>query len=328
MKKLLKVLLLSISIFSFSWVLAIDAPTNITLESSTSDSITLSWDSVEWSLWYYLYYSINSENVDSSDSGEIYEENSANLLNLQPDTTYFVAIRSVDWSFEESELSEVMEFRTSPDSSSLVLEWVEVVSSSEFNMLFNNNLSEDNLELWASVRVTDKSNELKDFEVTVNSSNWKKLNITVEPELEVSNQYDFIAIEVYDENIEPITTWADASFILTTPDEFPWQTEEVIDSNEDPDMLNIEELFNTNTDESTWDEAVSELNQDELNSADASNNNDSNNNASASSVEQNTYDTAQNSEKLPQTWPTEWILLIISFLIWSFMFYLKSRTRV
>jgi hypothetical protein len=51
---------LFVSLFSFFHVSALDAPTGLKIDASTSSSLNISWDVVEDATGYYLYYSTES----------------------------------------------------------------------------------------------------------------------------------------------------------------------------------------------------------------------------------------------------------------------------
>ena len=323
-----KLLLISLSLMiTFSYVIAnsLEAPKNLKLENSTINSLEVSWDAVKDAEWYYVHYSKQSgisENWYESIIEELVEETSVNILDLDKDTTYYVAITSVfaiDSDYEESPYSNEWVFTTgeTSDTNDFALQEASVLSSKKIELVFNNNL-DNSSEAKREFKIVNKNDSLDELEVVENNllEEGNKLELVLDREMMNSWEYNITVISLMDSKWNNIKSWIDGLNSFVTPDIFEKEVTQEEKAESETEWSELEAAWETpvttevtNMIEKNWTEETNlswkEVSNEELN--------------------KNTQVAAKNSEKLPQTWPEHWVLLIIALILWFLSFRMKFK---
>ena len=342
MKRLLKTILSTLLILNISSAIAISAPSEITLNNATSSSLEISWTEVPNAIWYYVYYSTSSENLEFSDMWDLFENTWVTIEGLEANTTYFVSVKSINEELEESDfapeasfstLEEIVEEVSSETWTTLSETWatqyeenleesimnekivknmklesIETIYSDEYELQFNNMLNE--IE-WTprNIKIVNKDNEFETFISTESKVvDWNRLNVILDNSLESNTEYEVIVIELYDTDGNNIENWVNASLLFTTPMSFDEKPviEETIQKT-DEDWLWV----------FSWDENEEDL---DLNAA-------SEEDSESEEVKSASVAWAE-AEKLPDTWPTHILLLVLALFFWLvwFTFTMKNRS--
>ena len=329
MKKVLFIILFLSAILSFGVANAIEAPANLKLESSTMNSLEISWDTVQDAAWYYVYYGTQSGTWGywyESILEELVEDTRADILDLNEETTYYVAVIAIDSNYKESSYSQEWVFSTSwaEKDNKFALQKVNVLSANKLELIFNNNLDSTN---WVEgeFKIVNKNDNLDEPKVveSVLLENKNKLELVLDKDMIKSWKYNITVISLTDSNWDNIESWVDWINSFVTPVNFPFEEtlEEVIESGTEWSEL-----------ESAWADLISEP-VEKSNEIDNKSEND-NKKVSLSwkeipkeEVIKNMEMVSKNTEKLPQAWPEHWVLLIISLILWFVFFKMKFKTN-
>lgn len=319
------------SLFVFSFPLyAIEAPSTLVLNESSSESITFSWDAVEGSIGYLVYYSQTSGAYDSQ-IDDIIEWNVATINWLDADTMYYISVVSIDELWEESQNSLELEAATEwmvEDSEPFSLTSVWVLSFSELELTFSEAI-ESHSEAAREFRVVNKSDSLDELFVVkseVDSWDSSKVIITFDRDTLPNTEYDITVIDMKSETGKNIESGIDGISSFITPDSFPEeQPEEVIEpesvevepNDEDDLTLNaapeetqddIEPVVTTTSNADTWASLVgASLNDDD--------------------IQKDTLSEAKETSQLPKTWPAHILLFIFAFLCTSVLFIFRFQRK-
>lgn len=227
MKTLAKLLAgLFVAVLAVSNTFAIDAPTNVVSTSSTQNSLTLNWDTVEWALYYNVYYS-DTKGIDILTAETIsYEpENSIEITDLEAGKDYYFILSSIDDQGAESVLTQEYSFSTlnvwtqddvetqqtdqvdtqNQDMSSeadFQLSQIEVLYQNEVAVLFNAPL-ENTPDTEMIFSVTELEDETKEYTVSgsiVDPQNPNQAIVTFQDNLPLDMDYKLVVISVFDQS--------------------------------------------------------------------------------------------------------------------------------
>ncbi len=227
MKTLAKLLAgLFIASLVISNTFAIDAPTNIVSTSVTQNSLSLTWDTVDWALYYNVYYS-DTKGIDILTAETIsYEsENSIEVTDLEAGKEYYFILSSIDDQGAESVLTQEYAFSTASDATqqeavmseesnnneqtqelssdeNFQLSQIEVLYQNEVAVLFNAPL-ENTSDTQMIFSVTDLQDETKEYTVSgsiVDPQNPNKAIVTFEENLPLDMDYKLVVISVFDQS--------------------------------------------------------------------------------------------------------------------------------
>jgi len=337
MKAILKTIVLLFFISSFHNVFATQSPGNIQAIMSSDTSIELDWQDVNDVLGYYIYYWESSGSWSEYDVEwvDLIETSDHILTNLTPETKYYIAVTAVDDVWSESEKSPELEAMTlalweMPQSTSLRVVDAIVIDDSSVELVFS-----QNMEGWNSAQ--------REF-IIENTTNWEEIWIDIsdivpgnpkniltilDRKLLPNTNYKVTVLDIRDSEGNTIESWIDAFVNFTTPETFiidlesAWiQNPSTTDTNQDennnvsdtPEDTNNPQIQDTNNPtENQQDVSVQSWNTPQWNNAGTT--------ISLDDVAQNTVTTAANNEKLPQTWPEHWILLLVTVMLAVGMFY-------
>ncbi|USN58467.1 MAG: fibronectin type III domain-containing protein [Candidatus Peribacteria bacterium] len=125
---------------------ATELTTTPTLSDSTTTSLSIDWDEVEGAAAYYVYYDVKSgvEDGYTSELSDIFDVPGAEITDLEPGTTYYVAVTVFDENGEESNFSPEAVFTTKTPGGveSFALESIEVASKDTLHLHFNADLDD------------------------------------------------------------------------------------------------------------------------------------------------------------------------------------------
>ena len=225
-------LIIFVSIFSFVQVKALDAPTWLVLNESSSDSLNISWDAVTDSTGYYVYYSTESWIYDQQ-VDELIETTNVIINALEASTTYYVSVVSLDSQWVESENSLELETETSA-SEEIVwdpfsLQSVQVNSFSEIELTFSEALEihPDASREFKVLNKEDSLDELLVVKTQVNEEDTTKVVLTFDRETLPATEYELTVIDIKSDSGKNIESWIDGISSFSTPNEF--EVEEVLE---------------------------------------------------------------------------------------------------
>jgi len=319
-------LIIFVSIFSFVQVKALDAPTWLVLNESSSDSLNISWDAVTDSTGYYVYYSTESWIYDQQ-VDELIETTNVIINALEASTTYYVSVVSLDSQWVESENSLELETETSA-SEEIVwdpfsLQSVQVNSFSEIELTFSEALEihPDASREFKVLNKEDSLDELLVVKTQVNEEDTTKVVLTFDRETLPATEYELTVIDIKSDSGKNIESWIDGISSFSTPNEF--EVEEVLEEPIVEDMP-VEEGIDLNAAGESDETVVEETPDMALNSAaplDAV----SWETLTEDDIEKNTVSEASKTEELPNTGPTHILLFILTFIIATLFFVFRFK---
>ncbi len=193
---------------------------------------------------------------------------------------------------------------------------VDTIYNDEYKLTFSNDLYKD----WLSrdIQINDISDAFATFNVMSTTVSWSTLNLKLESPLKTNREYEIIAIQIYDINLNNIEKWINASKIFKTPKVFDIK----------PIENNISITGSTsNINTWTWENNI------ELNAASDVNLNSifkdliPEKTTTTNKEIVNTLTTAKEAKKLPVTWPAEWLLLALALFFWLIILTFKTRIK-
>lgn len=303
---------------------AVEGPTNLKLDSSNENSVNISWDTVENAFMYYVYYDKKSW-LDSwyDMQTEFIEANNIEISELEVGSTYYFTVISVDQNWEESTFSNELVVDITDTNSVLsgevnsvdfALDSIELISYDKLELDFTNNL-ENTDDSMREFKIVNKNDNLDVFEVLSNELNIddnSKIELILDREVEIWNEYEVIIIAITSSNWNIIESWIDntETFIV----------EEIIELNsatENTEDVNTED---TNTESTDLNAAAENLEDEVVNTTNLW---PTWTNIDSSEVENTTLVLAENNSNLPKTWPEHILILILSIILWTFIFKFK-----
>lgn len=200
---------------------------SISLDSSTDNSLEISWSEVWGAFWYYVYYSETPIVGDSYDDpiAEFIETNNYVISDLDKLTKYYISIKVVDVNSDESEwpFSDEVSFITKWASSLWSTFWLSNVRIEKLDKLvlvFTSPLdnSENADRDFKIVQRTDSSNYIYVSSTEVQNST--ELLLGLESELIIWEQYDLTVITISSETWENIESWVNSLKSFIVPESF------------------------------------------------------------------------------------------------------------
>lgn len=283
-KKTVIVLVSLFILFIFNSVSAEFQSTNI-----KSDSIDLSWDTVKDVFIYRVSYGNDSSSVLDYDKITDYiDKTTTTVFDLTPWTKYYFTVVWFDdlWNekYKSSEISATTSWSWTQNNS-LYLEDSNMVWLDKIELTFSNEINDLSAEEreFRIENIADSNDVLNVLESEVSQTNKKNLVLTLDKEPKIWSEYKVIVLnirDIYNQNIE---FWVDSEAT------FIW-----VEINEESINLNSASWVDLN---SAW--------WVDLNSAD---------------VNSNVLNTADNTSKLPQTWPEEILFFILAFIVSGMIF--------
>lgn len=333
-KKVIFSFFLSLFMISFSFALELKSP--IVLENSSEESLSISWDAVDWALGYYVYYNTSSfsEEEERSQIPRFIEETEAVIEWLKHNTEYYIAVSVINDIGEEGTLSDEVIFKTKKaKEESLSLISLSLNNKQELKATFNKVLdsSSDAEREFKIVKQDSKEEILID---SVQLSELKSVTIYLFEALETSEDYEITILAISDENGNTIESWIDGIALFTTPVSFENIEGEnlldwigVEDLNSAPENKNSEnqEEQDVNNQEDQNTEDSSEKSWQEEKKSDDSFEGNAGKNISQEEIDQLTLNAAKKSENLPQTWPESILLFMFACIIAFFVFYFQKK---
>jgi len=346
MRNILKVLLFFIFSVTAHVSYATQAPWELQAVSVSDTSIQIDWEDVTDVLWYYIYYWESSGIWSEYDIEwiDLLEESNYELTDLQPDTTYYIAITAVDETWSESEKSPELESATLSEweeqqISNLRLVQVEVIDETSIAMQFSVPMETGtNASRQFIMENVDTGEELSvDISDVIPGEPTNILAILWSP-MTPSSEYKITVLDIRDTNGNTIESWIDAFLNFTTPDEFNMILESAWEENEDDNTIIVnngpitnEDLV-PNTDIPDYVTITNSSETEEENGTDfvdenidveyaQSLGNNAGTTISSDDLSDNTLNTAAENDKLPQTGPEHWILILVAVMLWTWIFY-------
>jgi len=312
LKKAFFIFVLSLITFSNSFALVLEW--DINLDNATSDSLSLSWEPVDGALWYFVYYDTVSHADDkeySNSTDDMIDGTGVTLENLSPDTDYYIALRVVDWDWNEWDFSKEFVYSTlAEENKNLYIEWVQVANKNKVLVNFNVDIDKTkDIEF----KIEDKNDETKTIDINNINVEWNQVQLDLADDLEANKTYTLTVISLTGINWETINAWVDGVIDFNTWDEV--ELNSASETYSDEAEVNEEETETGTTDTNTWET----LTGTELNSAWVDLNTWTTTlswtNLNNEDIKKTAELAAKKTEKLPKTGPTEWLLLILALLV-------------
>ncbi len=303
-------LLIFVSLFSFSQV---NAESNLDVVSNDSKWLTLGWDSVEWADFYQIEYWTESWNYTEIE--EFIFNNSHTFTDLEPSTKYYFSLIWKDeWEnqvFKEDEFSV-----TTSDSIWLSNDWSTNNNEQELSLFMvesSEMVWENEIELVFSNPLKDESHDDRKFKVEwvenpndyfevvdsyIKEDKDNVLVLTLDWTPSVWTEYKVIVLSTKDVNNQSIEYWVDSETVFEWIDASEIQ---VVEKDEEEIELNAAWAEPSEETSNAW----AEIDKDTVNS--------------------NLINVADSNERLPQTWPTQTFIVLLSLLFWALIFYNRFK---
>jgi len=292
--------------------------------------IKLDWNRVDWVDLYRIDYWNTSWSY--TDSVDFLEENSYTFTNLPWSSVYYFSIVWYDNLWREWFRSPEITSATSSSWPLFVIE-SKMVDKNILELTFSNNISTTS---WADfiIESVSNSNDFYDVvETQINSIDSKKIIITLDWNPKVWNEYKVVVLSILDEFNQNIQFWVDSETIFTAISNFDtnYLNSDAYFWNSSVDFWNNNQnnsLVNENNNSNTWsNQNILNENELQLNSADENIMIPTNVwvELTSEDVNSNLLNVASDSDRLPQTWPAEILLLILALIFGWFIFLNRYR---
>jgi len=322
-------------VFTIFSVNALVLEWDINLEEATTDSLRISWNPVDWAIGYFVYYDTQSHADDknySNTSDDMIEWTETTLENLESWITYYIALKVVDWDWNEWDFSDEFSFATEWAINNLSIDNIEVIDSNSVSVVFNNDIDPTkDIEF----KIEEKNNDLNEISINDISVEWNTVNLVLGSELESNKDYTLTVVSLTWVNWETIDEWVDWVIDFNT-----WEITDLNSAEEENDDVTVSDgNWNSVTDDwenvtvtdengnvvTTWDDDTSASDSNDgtttttdLNSAAPETTSWATTNwtnLSEEDIKKTAELAAKKSEKLPQTGPTEWLLFIAALIL-------------
>ena len=313
---------------SLNFAFALKLQWDIKLEKATSNSLKISWDKVDWAIWYFVYYDTVSHKSESNDiknyknSTDLLDSTGTNLNDLEPNTKYYLAVTVADENWNEWEYSKEFSFSTTWEKNKkLILQDVKVISKNKIRLIFNVDIdSKNNLEF----KIENKKNNLDIIWVKNVDINWNNVELTLNKDLSAGSTYLLTVVSASGKNWETIQSWIDWL------KEFNTENLEKLSSADSQK----EQKNNWDSSKSTWKETNSWNDEKKSDINEQKENNKVQKeeaiklwwkNLKEEEIKKNAELASKKSKKLPKTWPAEWGLLLMSLFLWLIFVRKKAK---
>ncbi len=283
---------------------------------SEPTSLEITWEKLDSASWYFVYYS-ESAWKDYKTFWDIIEENKTIITWLKENTTYYVVVTTLDKTTEEeSDFSPEWIFNTtSLNETKFALNKVETKSPTELELTFSKNIDQGE-EALREFKITKDNKEItKVKEVKLVENDKTKLTLILSNPI-TTWEYKIVVISIRDEDWKNIEEWIN------------WELKFMVS-----DFSNTTTETTTTTETATVDNNTPLISAEEnivdLNAWDPETDNQYYGLAwkNMTWVLSTWEIIANESTKLPQTWP-ESIFLFLGSLMLGWIFYFRKRRTV
>ncbi|QFR38955.1 fibronectin type III domain-containing protein [Candidatus Gracilibacteria bacterium 28_42_T64] len=317
MKNLFKLfsvfLIIAVSIFS---VHAVNAPTNLKMIDAGTDFIKMGWDEAEGAGGYYMYYGKKSgvDNGYDLESYELIEGLETQIDGLDPATTYYFSVTSIDENGDEAGFSEEGVFSTT----NVLGESIEGAVGVKFEFIGVSVKTYDTLELTFSsdldasdsavreFKIVNKGDILDEIEVIstqLNEADTKRITLALGEKTLPNTEYEVTVIAITDKDGRTIESGIDSIDSFVVP--------EIIETSIVDDELEVDL------------KAAAEVSDTDKTVADGLSGED----MSSDDVVNDTISAAKSNEKLPTTGPEHILIFILAFILGTLIFIFKFNKR-
>lgn len=303
---------------------ASDAPSWLKLDSSTQNTATISWDSVEGAFWYYVSYGTESWYYETELS-DIITDTSIELSNLSAQNTYFLVVQSLDMETgEESSYSDEFEFSLNqPASQSESIEKfklleVEANYTNRLVLTFNYNLqnSETSVREFKIVNTNNQFDEVEVLSSYVDPENSKKVILDLADSVQIGNEYALTIINIVDIKWNNIESWVDSQELFYVAQ---WTTEY------SEYIAPITPIDNTQMNSASEDNEITSNEWIWGNRNEVQKNEPAGTSIPDEDIPETTLSAASESDELPQTGPEHVLIFILTVIIASLFFVLHKK---
>ncbi len=303
-------------LFSSLWLIAhaVEINTAPTLKSNTSTTLTIEWQEAEDALGYYVYYDTTTGETAGyeNESAELIDGTEYTIEWLTEDTDYYVALTAINIDGEESLFSPEAILKTAGWESNwelFALESVEATAIDTLTLTFNSvvdDSSDSDREFLILNGITGE--EVFVTASTVDENDGSKLDIILDRDLILGDNYDFTTISIVDAEGRNIESGIDAITNFQVPTVFETPEPVLASAGDVPESLPIEPGPIESQTQSEPEPVSQEAATTGGNSVTL---------VSTDDIEKNVEVAAKKTEELPQT-GAEHILLLILALILGF----------
>lgn len=320
MRKILRFLCFTILFFAiiFKWF-AIDSPSNVKVDSSTNNSLMLTWDKIDWALAYDVYYYDSEWSEDDILTVDLIEDNSVEINWLEAWKTYVFRVVAYDDSWETGEFSEETYFEikweadtaseddtTSNNVNDFVLKTAKLLDYDLVELEFSDELdsSEDAVREFKIENTEDMFDSFEVLEAKLNDDDASKIELSLDRELTIWNEYEIVIVAITSSNGDNIESWIDNSETVFVEEIDESQNNEMTSAwpSEwnfvEPEPVVVEE-------QPKWNLAWTNIDDSEI---------------------KNTVSwAAADQDNLPQTGPEHVLVFILSVILWALIFIFKFK---
>ncbi len=303
-------------LFSSLWLIAhaVEINTAPTLKSNTSTTLTIEWQEAEDALGYYVYYDTTTGETAGyeNESAELIDGTEYTIEWLTEDTDYYVALTAINIDGEESLFSPEAILKTAGWESNwelFALESVEATAIDTLTLTFNSivdDSSDSDREFLILNGITGE--EVFVTASTVDENDGSKLDIILDRDLILGDNYDFTTISIVDAEGRNIESGIDAITNFQVPTAFETLEPVLASAGDVPESLPIEPGPIESQTQSEPEPISQEIATTGGNSVTL---------VSTDDIEKNVEVAAKKTEELPQT-GAEHILLLLLALILGF----------
>lgn len=331
--KFLKISIFVILFWFFTNAFALSATSNIYLDKASEDKLEIHWDTVEWAEVYGVSY-WKTSGMDKWYEHEleilVWEEAKAKIDNLDPNSKYYIAVKSYDSDNNESDYSKEVSFSTSAKIEELKNTNTKVIDTRNVEINFNVDLKKDSQ---VDVVINNTKDDLENVEVEKYTVDWNKLSLFLSNDLKLWNKYSITIISLEWVKWEKINAWVD--WII----EFEVDKDTIKYSEQTAEDLELQSADVTNNSETwTWikDNNIKEKNTDnkDVKNIESKENlivfnkvlwgSDISNSDDKKIIES----VAKKKKDLPQTWPVDTLLFLMFSFIAGWLFLILRRRLI
>ncbi len=326
MKSLMKfwIFLCIFSMFSISYAAAM-SPENVEVVSASDTSISLDWDDVNDSQWYFMYYGTQTWSWESYEVEwvDIIEESEFILEDLLPDTRYYIAVTSLDEFGAESDYSSEIEYVTltlgsEEQATSFRITEVQVRDDTSIELIFSTDLDTNSSSAREFlIRDEDSGQEIGVDISDILEGNPRNVIAVLSSNLTADTLYQVTVLDIRDASGNTIEAGIDAFINFTTP---------LVFTNDLPaagtDTPTTQPEVPTDTEASTETETTSATNNETVSEPKG---NGGWVTLSSADLGETVSTVVDQNEKLPVAGPEHWLLAFIALLMAWGIYYITLR---